>query len=90
MAGKIVIDSERCKGCGLCVGACRRGCIEISTQSNCKGYFPVQVFDDRGCTGCGLCAVVCPDVAIEVFRDDDLTIGSELPPRKTLLIRGTT
>ncbi|MGA2094439.1 MAG: 4Fe-4S binding protein, partial [Sedimentisphaerales bacterium] len=22
MAGKIIIDSERCKGCGLCLTAC--------------------------------------------------------------------
>jgi len=84
MAGKIIIDSERCKGCGLCVGACRRGCIEISAQSNCKGYFPARILDGLGCTGCGLCAVVCPDVAIVVLRDAELTVGPEVPSRKTL------
>ena len=50
MAGKIIIDVERCKGCGLCVIVCPKNCIEISDKSNKKGYFPARVHPVRSKT----------------------------------------
>ncbi|MHC4580561.1 MAG: 4Fe-4S binding protein, partial [Planctomycetota bacterium] len=38
MAGKIKIDTERCKGCGLCVAVCPKGIIVICAKSNRHGY----------------------------------------------------
>jgi 2-oxoglutarate ferredoxin oxidoreductase subunit delta len=69
MAGKITIDFERCKGCGLCVAVCPKASIAISKQSNRSGYFPAQA-NNKDCTGCCACAIVCPDAAIVVYRDD--------------------
>ncbi|MHC4286411.1 MAG: 4Fe-4S binding protein, partial [Planctomycetota bacterium] len=40
MAGKIIINTERCKGCGLCVAVCPKISIIISKKSNKSGYFP--------------------------------------------------
>lgn len=68
MAGKIVIDTERCKGCGLCVAICPKKSIVISQESNQNGYFPAQA-TNTDCTGCAQCAIVCPEGIIEVFRD---------------------
>jgi len=67
MAGKIRIDPERCKGCGLCVGVCPAQLIRIAQVSNRNGYFPAEA-DPAGCTGCARCATMCPDAAITVFR----------------------
>ena len=69
MAGKIIIDAERCKGCGLCVIACPKNSIVISKKSNEKGYFPAQS-NNTDCTGCAFCAIICPEAAIEVLRDN--------------------
>ena len=69
MAGKIRIDVERCKGCGLCIKVCPTNGIVISKKSNKKGYFPAEP-SNSNCTGCAMCAIVCPDAVIEVMRDN--------------------
>ena len=76
MADKILIDTDKCKGCGLCVEVCPKGAVRISRNSNAMGYFPAEVCGD-GCTGCGSCALMCPDVAIEVFREKVHEVASE-------------
>jgi 2-oxoglutarate ferredoxin oxidoreductase subunit delta len=79
MAGKIIIDIQRCKGCGLCVTVCPKNSIVISTQSNKTGYFPTQT-SNADCTGCAVCAIICPDAAIEVYRENNIL---DKPHKKT-------
>jgi 2-oxoglutarate ferredoxin oxidoreductase subunit delta len=67
--GRIVIDSERCKGCELCLAACPPAVIELASELNTKGYRPAVYMANGQCTGCALCAVVCPDACITVYRD---------------------
>ena len=91
MAGRIIINIERCKGCGLCIAVCPKNGISISKKSNKRGYFPAEAansdsFDKltTSCTGCAVCALVCPDVAIEVQQDDtDKGKAVTKPSRKT-------
>ncbi|MHB0912184.1 MAG: indolepyruvate ferredoxin oxidoreductase subunit alpha [Armatimonadota bacterium] len=65
---KIVIDMEKCKGCGLCAHFCPKGQIRISEDFNRKGHHPCEFTDAGECNGCTVCAVMCPDIAIEVFK----------------------
>jgi len=67
--GMIVIDVDRCKGCGLCTHVCPVNILELSTDMfNAKGYRPVTVTDMDKCTGCAVCARICPDVVFTVYR----------------------
>ena len=79
MAGKIIINTERCKGCGLCVAVCPKSSIIISKKSNKSGYFPAET-SNTDCTGCALCAIIRPEVVIEVFREED--VAADKPGKK--------
>ncbi len=89
MAGKITIDTERCKGCGLCIAVCPNGCLVVSKTSNKNGYFPVEATCEK-CNGCAMCAVICPDAAIEVFRGSDNAVTAGQKKSKKSLVRGKT
>ncbi len=64
----IVIDQDRCKGCGLCVDVCPKTLISIADRMNEKGVYPVYSARPDECTGCKLCVIVCPDVAITIYK----------------------
>jgi len=66
--GRVEIDEEGCKGCELCIGACPKGVLAMSTKINSKGYFYAEAVHPEDCIGCALCAIACPDVAIEVYK----------------------
>ncbi len=66
--GAIVVDTERCKGCDLCVVACPLNIISLSKEVNVKGYNFAKSISEDTCTGCGSCAIVCPDGCISVYK----------------------
>ena len=66
---KLTFNEERCKGCGLCVGACPKGLLTLSkTRLNQKGHTPVEMTEPEKCIGCACCAIMCPDCVIRVER----------------------
>jgi 2-oxoglutarate ferredoxin oxidoreductase subunit delta len=68
--GTVLIQSERCKGCQLCVAHCPQAVLRLADGYNSRGYHPVML-DERThtCTGCAVCALVCPDTVFTVFRE---------------------
>jgi len=66
--GSVIVNTERCKGCDLCVVSCPTDVLEMAKEVNSKGYnFAVIVKPDE-CTGCANCGYVCPDGCITVYR----------------------
>jgi 2-oxoglutarate ferredoxin oxidoreductase subunit delta len=66
--GAIIIDTEHCKGCELCVTACPTDVIRMERKVNGKGYHFAYMENPDACNGCANCAVVCPDGVISVYR----------------------
>lgn len=65
----VVIDKEKCKGCGLCVAFCPRKILVLSeNDTNSQGYLYSICISQEECISCGFCADMCPDVCIEVYR----------------------
>ena len=66
--GKLRLDVDECKGCGLCVEACPPKVIALRERLNHYGY-RTATYAGAGCTGCGICFMVCPEPgAITVLR----------------------
>ena len=67
--GAIVVDTERCKGCALCVEACPKEVIALAEKKvNVHGYRYVEAVNPDACVGCASCGIVCPDGCITVYR----------------------
>lgn len=59
--GAIIIDPDKCDGCGLCVTVCGDNSIMLKDGKAVAGDNPVF-----GCIGCGHCMAVCPTGAISI------------------------
>ena len=60
-AAKPLLAPEYCKGCGRCIEACARGCIEAGHDiHSLTGLVPVLI-DLANCSGCALCFDACPE-----------------------------
>lgn len=55
----ILIDPEKCDGCGLCVPSCAEGAIEIVDGK-------ARLVADRYCDGLGACLGECPQGALTI------------------------
>ncbi len=66
--GAIVVRTDRCKGCELCIEACPKGVVALAGKVNVHGYPYVEAANQNACIGCASCATVCPDGCIDVYR----------------------
>jgi 2-oxoglutarate ferredoxin oxidoreductase subunit delta len=66
--GAVVVNTERCKGCDLCVVACPYYVLALSKDANSKGLNFSYMSTPDNCIGCMACATVCPDACITVYK----------------------
>lgn len=66
--GRLRIDPDECKGCGLCIEACPPKVIRLTEELNHYGYRTAE-YAGACCTACGICFMACPEPgAITVLR----------------------
>ncbi|MCM8803759.1 MAG: 4Fe-4S binding protein [Candidatus Omnitrophica bacterium] len=68
----VKVKKERCKSCKLCMDVCPSGVFKLSNKFNKIGYHYVEVIEEKNCTGCKRCVIICPDVAIEIYKEEEI------------------
>lgn len=64
--GQLFLIPERCKGCGICIAFCPLKVLQLSKQTNAKGYYlpGIAAGKEHACVDCEFCSLVCPEFAI--------------------------
>jgi 2-oxoglutarate/2-oxoacid ferredoxin oxidoreductase subunit beta len=87
VTNEVIINGQRCEGCGYCVEFCPNGSLEMdTTKVSPIGYYHPKLTKTANCSGCGICAWMCPHWAIQVvaLEASSSTIKKEVvagPPR---------
>lgn len=67
--GYVEVNTQRCKGCNLCVVSCPTNVLELQPREvNDRGYHYVYMKNPDDCIGCANCGFVCPDGVLTVYR----------------------
>ncbi|HHT61314.1 MAG: 4Fe-4S binding protein [Paludibacteraceae bacterium] len=66
--GTVVVNTDCCKGCELCIEACPLKILGMSHHCNSKGYHYVELKDEDACIGCASCGYVCPDACLTIYK----------------------
>ncbi len=67
--GEIIIDENKCCGCGYCEEFCKQDCIVMSNNKfTTSGYALPEFVRPDQCNACGFCGKLCPHYAIEVYK----------------------
>ena len=77
----LLIDQQKCIGCGMCTKDCLRGCLEVQ-----NGH---AVAVNNMCFYCGHCVAICPTGAIaipELQMDRVEELKYDLPPTAQLVM----
>jgi len=65
---RITIDEKWCKGCGLCIAACKRQVLAFGDNYNTSGYRLPEAVNAIHCTGCRMCEYMCPDLCVSLDK----------------------
>jgi 2-oxoglutarate ferredoxin oxidoreductase subunit beta len=67
MGTEVIIDEQRCYGCGYCVEFCPKDCLTQTGERIGRRGYALPVFDKaEKCNVCGICVSMCPNWAITV------------------------
>ncbi len=64
----LVYLPDRCKGCGLCIDACKLNVLKLSLSRYSERGYSLLDIDSQHCVGCARCEMACPDFSIYALR----------------------
>ena len=74
--GKVILDRDRCTGCGLCAVECPTVALLISSSEESESF--KLIFKHGNCVACGLCVEICPEKCLHIERALELDrVGSQ-------------
>ncbi len=80
--GEVVIDEEKCSGCGMCITFCPTGALKYSElEEHPDETMRYLEFQSADCTQCNLCHDVCLRDAIEVRKEVSLASLYDFEPK---------
>ena len=75
-----IVNKGLCTSCGVCAGACRKGCIAFDYGKERN----VPIINKDTCVNCGLCYDVCPGKGIELNGWGEKLFGTEAGVKQDL------
>jgi len=79
----IVVNGERCTGCGLCVADCPYGALAMQPRTDGSDR-PIVVVDEGRCVACGVCIGACPTLALSLGERPVELLWQEVTTRLAL------
>jgi 2-oxoglutarate ferredoxin oxidoreductase subunit delta len=76
--GRVEVEANRCKACGLCAHFCPKDCFEPGEGLNPIGFIPMRFKAGADCTACGNCGLMCPDMALKIWVLEETAAGLPL------------
>lgn len=64
MKKQLVINTDWCKGCGICAAFCPKGTLKVVDEK-------VRRVEGTDCILCGMCEQRCPDYAIYIKEEEE-------------------
>ncbi|MHA1312012.1 MAG: 4Fe-4S dicluster domain-containing protein [Candidatus Helarchaeota archaeon] len=64
----LMLQFEKCTGCGLCIEVCPTKVLEKGDKLNTKVAYPPKIVDGKECKFCQECELICPDLSIYVIE----------------------
>lgn len=71
---KLILDREKCTGCGVCITICPKEAIgrgPVGATEKELSDVPVALVDENKCSFCGVCVHLCPFEALELRINDE-------------------
>lgn len=73
-AQHVQLNTDRCRGCQLCLDVCPNALFQPGFTPNAAADFPVEMHNQKYCINCMRCVQICPHRAFDVPEQPSLNL----------------